>query len=267
MEIKIDDYNINYKITGTGEHTVVILQGWGTTMEVYDSVAACISSKYRVVQLDLPGFGTSTEPREPWAVEDFAVFFIKFMEKLEIKSATLIGHSYGGRMIIRMAIRDALSPTEKLPFTIEKIVLIDSAGILPKKSFKQKMRIRRYKVLKKIVNMKLAYAICPDLIDDWRSRQGSEDYRNATPMMRQCLVKAVNEDLTDLLSKITVDTLLIWGDADTATPLADGQLMEKLIPGSGLAVLHGAGHFSFLDQPVVFRRIMESYFKIGNGNE
>ena len=53
--------------------------------------------------------------------------------------------------------------------------------------------------------------------------------------MRQCLVKAVNEDLTDHLPNIKADTLLIWGDMDTATPLSDGRLMEKLIPSAGLA--------------------------------
>jgi pimeloyl-ACP methyl ester carboxylesterase len=49
---------------------------------------------------------------------------------------------------------------------------------------------------------------------------------------------------------------------DTATPLSDGQLMEKLIPDAGLAVIKGAGHFSFAEQPAVFRSIMHSYFRI-----
>lgn len=117
--------------------------------------------------------------------------------------------------------------------------------------------------MKKIISLKPVYAVCPELIDDWKSRQGSADYRNATPMMRQCLVKAVNEDLTPLLKDIRQDTLLIWGDNDTATPLSDGKQMEQLIPEAGLAVVKGAGHFSFLDQPAVFRRIMESYFNMG----
>lgn len=65
MELTVNGYKIFYKETGSGEETVVILQGWGTTMAVYDSVAACINSKYRVIQLDLPGFGDSDEPREP----------------------------------------------------------------------------------------------------------------------------------------------------------------------------------------------------------
>lgn len=257
MEQIIDGYHIRYKITGAGEETVVILQGWGTRLEVYDSVAAVINEKYRVVQLDLPGFGESDEPREAWAVEDYADFFIRFMESLGIKKAVLIGHSYGGRVIIRLAAKKGL------PFTIDRIVLIDSAGVLPKKSFAQKVRIQKYKILKKIVNMKLIYRICPNLIDEWKSRQGSADYRNASPMMRQCLVKAVNEDLTGLLPEIKPETLLIWGDLDTATPIADAHIMEEKIPNAGLAVIKGTGHFCFLEQPVIFANIMKSYFQIG----
>lgn len=257
MNILIDGYNINYKITGDGEQTVVILQGWGTGLEVYDSVAACINESYRVIQFDFPGFGASDEPREPWDVSAYADFFCTFMEALRVEKATLIGHSYGGRVIIRLANRD------NLPFEITKIVLIDSAGVLPKKTFAQKMKVKRYKVLKKFLNLKVIHGMFPELIDDWKSRQGSEDYRNATPMMRQCLVRAVNEDLTDLLPGIRQETLLVWGDLDTATPIADARLMEQRIPNAGLAVIQGTGHFCFAEQPVIFRNIMRSYFQIG----
>lgn len=257
MEIIVDGYKISYKITGDGEETVVILQGWGTEFSVYDPVAACINSQYRVVQFDLPGFGASEEPREAWDVDAYADFFLKLMDALKIRKAVLLGHSYGGRVIIKLASREAL------PLEISRIVLVDSAGILPKRTWRQKMRVRRYKVLKKLVSLKLVYKMCPELIDEWRSRQGSEDYRNATPMMRQCMVKAVNEDLTALLPKIRQETLLIWGDLDTATPIADAKLMEERLPDAGLAVIPGAGHFCFLEKPAQFAGIMRSYFRIG----
>lgn len=257
MNIVVDGYNICYKMTGEGEETVVMLQGWGTDLGVYDSIAGILSEKYTFVQFDFPGFGGSDEPREPWNVDAYADFFCKFMDALKIKRATLMGHSYGGRVIIKLAAR------EQLPFEIDRIVLIDSAGIVPEKSFWQKMKIKRYKLLKKVLNLKVIYALFPELIDDWRSRQGSADYRNATPMMRQCLVMAVNEDLRHLLPKIKQDTLLVWGDLDTATPLSDGKLMEELIPGAGLAVIEGTGHYSFLEKPTVFRNIMRAYFGMG----
>ena len=256
MNIEVDGYNICYKITGSGEKTVVILQGWGTDLGVYDSVAGVIDgSKYRVIQFDFPGFGGSDEPREPWDVDGFADFFCNLMEALQVKQATLIGHSYGGRVIIKLASR------ESLPFEITNIILIDSAGILPVRTAAQKWKIRRYKILKKFLNLKLIYAMFPEVIDDWRSRQGSADYRNASPMMRQCMVKAINEDLTELLPKIRQEVLLIWGDKDTATPIRDAHIMEEKIPNCGLAVIPGTGHFSFLEKPAQFRGIMEAYLK------
>ena len=256
MNIVVDGYNVNYKITGDGEETAVVLQGWGTHLGMYDTVADSIHEKYRIIQFDLPGFGASDEPREAWNVDAFADFFLQFMEALGIRKATLIGHSYGGRVIIKLAAR------ENLPFEITKIVLIDSAGILPKKTFLQKVKIRRYKMIKKLLDVDLVYKLFPEVIDEWRSRQGSADYRAASPMMRKCLVMAVNEDLTELLPKIRQDVLLIWGDKDTATPIGDAKIMEEKIPNSGLAVLSGAGHFSFLEQPQTFRNIMRAYFKL-----
>ena len=256
MNIVVDGYNICYKTTGTGDKTVVILQGWGTDLGVYDSVAGVIDgSRYRVIQFYFPGFGGSDEPKEPCDVDGFADFFCRFMEVMQVKQATLIGHSYGGRVIINLAAR------ESIPFEITNIILIDSAGVLPVRTTAQKWKIRKYKILKKFLNMKLIYAMFPEVIDDWRSRQGSADYRNATPMMRQCMVKAINEDLTELLPKIRQEVLLIWGDQDTATPIRDAHIMEEKIPNCGLAVIPGTGHFSFLEKPAQFRGIMEAYLK------
>ena len=259
MNITIDGCNISCKITGDAAKTVVMLQGWGTDLGMYDPIANILNGEYRFVQFDFPGFGGSDEPKEAWNVDAYADFFCKLMKELGIEEATLIGHSYGGRVIIKLAAR------ENLPFRINNIVLIDSAGIVPKKTLAQKLKVRRYKLLKKIFDLKPIYFLFPELVDDWRSRQGSADYRNASPLMRKCLVMAVNEDLTGLLPKIRQETLLIWGDKDTATPISDAKTMERLIPDCGLVVLNGAGHFSFLEQPVVFSNVMRSYFKIGAG--
>ena len=256
MNIKVQDYNIHYKISGEGENTLVILQGWGTKLEVYDYIADCVKQSYRVVQFEFPGFGTSDEPKEPWGVDDFADFFLEFMKTLQIDNATLLGHSFGGRVIIKLCNR------ENIGFVINNVIFVDAAGIKAKLSGKKRRKVRRYKFIKKIVSWKPIHAMFPELIDDWKSRQGSEDYRNASPMMKQCMVKAINEDLTELLPGIRQEVLLIWGDNDTATPLSDAKLMEAKIPNNGLVVLSPAGHYSFLDQPVVFRNVIRSYLKV-----
>lgn len=256
MNIIVDGLNIEYKITGNGKDTVVILQGWGTDLSMYDIIANALDEKYRIVQFDFPGFGKSDEPKRAWSVDDYSDFFCRFMQEINVEKASLIAHSYGGRVVIKLATRD------NIPFEITNIVLIDSAGVMPKRTMRQRFSIYKYKVLKNIFNIGLIEFLFPEIVEDWRNRQGSSDYRNATPVMRQCLVMAVNEDLTHLLPKIKQDTLLIWGENDTATPLSDAKIMEASISNSGLCVIEGAGHFSYIEKPARVILILKSYFGI-----
>lgn len=258
MNIVIDNLNISYNISGneSATETFVILQGWGTKYEYYEKIAALLRNKFKVVQFDFPGFGGSDEPPVPWGVDDYTDFFDKLMEKLSIKEAILLGHSYGGRVIIKYANR------EKRNLSIKKIILMDAAGIMPKKTFKQKFNIRKYKIMKAVFKPKIMYFLFPEIIDDWRDRQGSADYKNASEIMRACLVKAVNEDLTALLPGIKEETLIIWGEDDDSTPVSDAYLMDKMIPDSGLAIIKNAGHFSYIDQPQIFTEILSNYLKL-----
>lgn len=256
MTIEVNNYKISYETFGdTANPALVVLQGWGTTYPVYNSIAEFLKDKYYVVLFDLPGFGKSTEPREPWNVDAYCDFFEEFLKALGIKKAILMGHSYGGRMIIKLANRESLS------FEIEKIIMVDAAGVPAKKTPAQERKIKRYKLLKKLFDKKWIYALFPELIDDWKSKQGSADYRAASDMMKKCMAMALNDDLTSLLKGVKPETLLVWGANDTATPLSDGELMEKEMPNAGLAVIQNAGHYSFLDQPVIFRNILGAYLK------
>ena len=124
MKINVEGIETEYKITGpevsaddTAPETMVILQGWGTDMGLYDSVAEALSDRMRVVQFDFPGFGGTPEPPEAWPVKRYAQWFLHLMEALKIQEASLMGHSYGGRVIIELASRDDLD------FRIRKLLL------------------------------------------------------------------------------------------------------------------------------------------------
>ncbi len=250
MNILVDGINTYYEESGNGP-AVLMLPGWAAKCSLYRSVADTISSSYRVILLDLPGFtGNTPEPPNDWDVDGFVDFVIHFIEAMQLKELSIIGHSFGGRIIIKMMNR------QDLPFTVEKLTLIDAAGIRREPSAGTK---RKQTILKFAKNF-----FSEETIEKVKERHGSEDYRNASSLMRKCLVKAINEDLTDLLPGIRQETLLIWGTADTSTPITDAEKMEKLIPNAGLVRLEGAGHFSFLDQPVIFDKVMKSYFKIGS---
>lgn len=252
MECRVNGLRINYEIMGQGD-TVLLLHGWASSLQPYRRLMQQLSVKYRVIAVDFPGMGGSEEPKSAWDVDGFADFVVEFLKQFGIQSLSLVGHSYGGRVIIKLANRD-------LPFAIDKIVLVDSAGIKPAASKKKSFRQRLFKLGKWFLSLKPVAKCFPTALEKLRVKFGSADYAAASPMMRQCLVKAVNEDLSHLLPGIKAPTLLVWGDLDTATPISDAKKMEAAIPNAGLAVIPGSGHFSFAENPVLFGRIMASYF-------
>ncbi|MDR1765683.1 MAG: alpha/beta hydrolase [Lachnospiraceae bacterium] len=260
MTIEIDGLNINYAIKGDGDY-VFLLHGWGANHQLFSPLADGISSRYTVVSLDLPGFGDSDEPGCVWDVSAYARFMVRFIGHFPCDRVILLGHSFGGRIIIKM------SSMGDLPFSIDKIILVDSAGILPHRTFRQKAKVALYKCGKALFGLPPFAKLFPGAIENYKSKMGSADYRSASGTMRGVLVKTVNEDLEPLLKNIRSQTLLIWGDQDTATPLGDGVKMEKAIAGAGtdvgLVVLKGAGHYSFIDRQAAFLRVICSFLKVG----
>ncbi len=253
--VNIKNLNINYICEGTGEEKIILLHGWGANITLFNSMIEVISKKYTVYAMDMPGFGKSEEPKEPWTVDDYVDFVIEFAEHFGIKKTMLLGHSFGGRVIIKLVNR------KNLPFEVGNLILVDIAGIKPKKTFKQKVKLRIYKISKGFLSIGFVQKLFPEALENLRKKNGSADYNSATPIMRQTLVKVVNEDLTDLIPNITQNTLLIWGKNDTATPIEDGRLMNKLIKNSGIVELE-AGHYSFIDQMYTFNRVIASFLKI-----
>ena len=252
MNININGIATNYIIEGNGE-PLLILPGWGATSAVYNLIVKQLSEKFKVYVLDLPGFGITPEPQEPWCIDDYADFVIAFVKATGLKEFTIAGHSYGGRIIINLCNRE-------LPFIIKEIILIDSAGIKNPLSKEKQKKQDQYKKLKKLFGKKPFITLFPKAVEKLQKKYGSADYANASPIMRQTLVKSVSQDYTDLIPNITQKTLLIWGETDTATPISDALTMKKLIKNSKLEVIKGAGHFPFIDDPFAFRKILKNYF-------
>ena len=250
---KIDDISVNYIDQGQGD-VILLLHGWGANITLYQGIISTLVQNHRVIALDMPGFGKTTEPSVPWCVDDYVDFVLKFIASFELTKLSIVVHSFGGRVFFKMNAR------ENLPFQIEKAVLIDSAGILPKKTWKQKVSLRCYKIGRVVMSTKVLHFLYPDAVEDMRRKRGSADYNSATPVMRATLVKVVNEDLEPLMHLVKCPTLLIWGDLDTATPLSDAKKMEELIPDTGLVVCEGAGHFSFAQQAPRVNGALTAFF-------
>lgn len=262
MKTIINGLNINYIDEGSGK-LLIMLHGWGSNIDLFAGVINHAKKAYHVVAMDMPGFGKSDEPSEPMGVDDYVAFVLSFIKELypEEKEILFLGHSMGGRIIIKLAsgIHDGRIQTS---FTIPKIILTDSAGVIPVKTEAQKKRTKRYHFYKNFLIKSGILKIYPQALDKLQKKFGSADYAAASPVMRKSLVMNVNEDMVPYMPSVTMPALLIWGDKDTATPLSDGQLMEKLMPEAGLAVINGAGHYTFLDNPYLYNKILGSFLGI-----
>ena len=254
-EIEIDGLKLFYEDCGNPEgKPVIILHGWGCNHTTVKSISRCLEDGMRVIAVDLPGHGRSQEPEEVWSTDDFASIILKLIDVLGLGRTSLIGHSFGGRTIIAMASK---SPKD----LFNKIILLDSAGITPKRGLKYYYKIYSYKTLKKIAFSILGEEKGKQLVERLLKKWGSADYRAASPKMRAIMSKCVNEDLRKRLPDIKVPTLLIWGENDMATPVSDAKIMEKGIPDAGLVLFPNCGHYSFLDNPLGFKAVVREFFK------
>lgn len=254
MEITVKNIKIHYQQVGTGPD-ILLLHGWGSSLDVYTGIINLLSDSYRLTALDFPGCGKSGALPEVWTADDYADFVLEFIEKTGIQNPILIGHSHGGRVTIKLVGENRLSPP--------KIILLDSAGLIPKKSVKRKIQKVGFSLCKGVLKLPIINKFSDGILEKARSRYGSADYKNAaTPELRNTLVKLVNTDLRGILPNIKCPTLLIWGENDTATPLSDAKIIEKLIPDAGLCVIKYAGHFAFCEQPRQAHTIIKSFLGV-----
>ncbi|MEK7597211.1 MAG: alpha/beta hydrolase [Patescibacteria group bacterium] len=241
-QIIINDLLINYYSVLPGKKstnkTLVFLHGWGVDSKFWFSlIPELINKNYSLYFLDLPGFGQSQVPNTVYDVDDYKKIVYEFIKKLGLKSINLIGHSFGGRIALKIAADN--------PEFLEKVILIGAAGIIHD-SRKKKILTIISKFIKPIFK--------PGFMQPLRKKFyiliGSEYLENIK--LSKIFTKVVMEDLSPFFSRIKKQVLIIWGGNDKITPLDDGKMMNKIIPKSKLIVFEKAGHFSFVDQPEEF---------------
>lgn len=256
MQLTIDGLNINYLDIGDkNQQTVLFLHGWGAPADTYLPMLQHLAQYCRVVAPDFAGFGGSDQPPENWGVGEYTDWVVTFCDALHLREVVLMCHSFGGRISIDLLSRNSV------PLTVKKAVFLDAAGIRPKRGIGYYSKVYSYKCMKKLAGIPPIAKAFPALEQKVKKRSGSADYRNANERMRAVMVKCINEDLTPRLKDITASVLLIWGQLDTATPLSDGQCMEKLIPDAGLVVVPSAGHFACLENLPLVCRVLDSFLK------
>ena len=221
----IKKIKINYKQYGAGDD-IILLHGWGQNIQMMEPISNYLKASHKITIVDLPGFGMSSEPDNPWTVYDYAEMLHDLFQELNIINPILIGHSFGGRLAIVYASK----------YPTRKVVLFGSPCVRHEYYSKKTVLLKKMKkipVLRSLANFMKKYI-------------GSADYKQASPMMRDILVKTINEDLSKCAKKITCPCLLIWGDKDTAVPLNEAHELDDLLKDSALIILPGT-HYCYLE--------------------
>ncbi|MEF9973866.1 MAG: alpha/beta hydrolase [Clostridia bacterium] len=257
MTIDINGARIYYEVHGAGR-PVLLLHGWGGKCESWLPVLRDFKASFRLVALDFPGHARSSDPPEPWGVQDYMEATACFMREMHIEGADVVAHSFGGRVAVMLAATH--------PELVGKLVLTGVPAIKGAATFAQKARGTLYKALRSLATGAPARAILGEertkaAREALVQKFGSADYKVLSPAMRKTFSLIVAQDLAAYLPRISAPTVLFWGADDTAAPLWVGKGMEKAIPDAGLVVMEGAGHFAYLDRYADFRAVLENFLR------
>lgn len=249
MIYNYDNMKINYQIYGRGR-PLILLHGWGLNYHTFDHLIDYLGDNYTIFAIDLPGFGQSEQPQNSYNLTQYVKFLELFITELQIEKPIIIGHSFGGRIAIKY-----VSSHNDL---VNKLILVDSAGIKKRKTIKQMVSIIRYKCLKKYYKFKKDATKYNQLL----KVNGSNDFINASNIMKGTMSKVIKEDLRKYLKKINVETLIIWGKDDKETPYKDALYMSKTIKTSGLVTFENCGHFPYLEKKKYFHIVIGKYLGV-----
>lgn len=252
MYFKHNGIKLFYEKYGTATNSIIILPGWGETRKTWNNFISEFSQFYSIYIVDYPGFGNTLFPSHDLSIYDYTNLIRSFITSLNLEDPLLIGHSFGGRLLILILgyYKD----------NYKNCILVDSAGIVPKKTFFQKIKGLKYKIMKWL-KIFIPKRKRKRYLEHIINKYASVDYKNLPKYMRKTFVNIVNTDLTYYLKYIDANVLLIWGENDTETPLNDGLIMNSNICSSKLEVIKNSGHFPYLDNALIFNQIIYEYTK------
>ena len=256
MRLTAKGIEIHYEQRGeTGKPEVLLLHGWGCTVQHFEPIANDLSRDYHVTLIDFPAHGQSQRPPEPWGVKEFSECTLEVIRKLGIAPCDVIAHSFGCRVTLYLA--------SHWPETVKRLVITGGAGIRKPETDEQRRRReafqRKKKLLQGLAKVPGIGGAAEKSLEALRNKYGSADYKALDEEMRKTFVMVINEDLRPLLPQIKASTLLIWGEKDQDTPLWMGQIMEKEIPDAGLVIFENDDHFAYLRQWPRFVAVVRAF--------
>lgn len=241
-KIVIQNCLINYVDEGNSLQTLLFLHGWRSNLTVWEEIFKDLKDRFRCVALDLPGFGLSQEPQEPFNTKKYSQIVLEFIDKLELNNVIPVGHSFGGRILIAIGITK--------PEKFNKIILVNPSGVklsdqnvfrdLIVKIARPVFKMSFLKPLRSLIYKKMGW-------EDYIANSGSQFYK-AT--YKNILKDTYNSDLFKIKSHV----LIFSSENDTDAPLAMAEFINREVKDSVLKIIPGAGHYSFLKNPKMFKR-------------
>lgn len=247
MFCTIDGVRLFYQTVGAGPH-LVMLHGWAQDTSTFWPLVDLLSGSFRLWLLDLPGFGRSGMSRNPMTVSDYASVVRGFVEQHQLGRPGLVGHSFGGRVAIKLASRH--------PDIVRRLLLVDAPAFRASRSFGRTA----------LYVASTAIRLCVPEWFDLRTRARrrfyraiGSDYLDAADL-RQTFVAVVSEDLTEDIQAIDAEVLVVWGEQDRAVPLREGIRLYQLLKHARIEVFEGVGHFPHVENPMLFAHYVRYFF-------
>ena len=196
------------------------------------------------IALDLPGFGASPAPEEPWGLAQYAEVVRPVLAEMD-RPVVIVGHSFGGSVAVHLAATAGPSEVRAVLLTGSPLVRSGRSGKAP-----MSFRIARW--------LNARGVLSDSKMEELRNARGSADYRAASGVMRDTLVRVVNEDVSELLPRLEVPLALVWGDEDQDVPVATAVTAAGLAPDAKLTRLPGVGHDTPAQAPGALRTALAS---------
>lgn len=243
-------------IIGKNQPNLIFLHGWGAPWQSWHPILERLKKDFNLYAFDLPGFGK--EPIQiPYHLDNYVDFVVNFIKSNKIKNPILIGHSFGGTIVSKIA-ADKSTP-------LKGIILVNAAAIRHPYSLLQKINIITISSIKKIFSLPLIRNIMPPIQKTYYhlTRQQNSDYATLknNPLMQKTFQNIIQHDLSPVLSRIKIPTLIVWGENDVSTLLSDGQKIHNLISKSKLIVYPNTSHFSYLERQEEFTQDIIKFVK------
>ncbi len=250
LRAEVNGLSVAYERAGDGP-SLVLLHGFTHDSRVWRPQLEGLSDQFTVIAWDAPGAGQSPDPPETFGIGDWADCLAGLLDAVGVEQAHFLGLSWGGIL--------AQEFYRRHPARVRSLVLADTyagwKGSLPEPIPEERLAACLRDA--SLPPSEFVPRYLPGMFSESASTEVREELASIMsdfhPVgFRLMAIALAHMDTRDLLPTIGVPTLLVWGDADTRSPMSVAHQFHDAIPGARLAIISGAGHVSNLEQPARF---------------